>query len=65
MMLNGASPTLRFEVLSENPVFRRDPDGRAAFAFLTAREYEDEMTVLQQGANTMPVLWKMVMKVDP
>ena len=49
VVLNDASPLLRFEALSGRPVFCRDPDRRAVFASLTAREYEDECAVLQQG----------------
>jgi len=49
VVLNDASPMLRFLALSGKPVFCRDADGRAAFASLAAREYEDEMAVLRRG----------------
>jgi len=41
--LNGASPILRFAAISGRPVYTRDPEQRATFVSLTAREYEDEM----------------------
>lgn len=49
VVLNEASPVLRFEAISGRPVFCRDRGRRAEFASLTAREYEDEMAMLQQA----------------
>lgn len=46
--LNDASPVLRFEAISGRPVFCRDAGARAWFASLTAREYEDEMAMVQR-----------------
>ena len=43
VVLNDASPTLRFEAVSGCPVYVTDMEHRATFASLTAREYEDEM----------------------
>ena len=49
VILNEANPILRFEALSGRRLFCRD-DGRcAAFASLTAREYEDEMAQWQRA----------------
>jgi len=45
--LNGASPILRFEAISGRAVYCRDAGERAIFASLTAREYEDEMAMVQ------------------
>lgn len=45
VVLNEASPILRFEAISGRPVFCRDAGQRAIFASLTAREYEDEMAM--------------------
>lgn len=45
--LNGASPILRFEAISGRAVYCQNPEERAAFASLTAREYEDEMAMVQ------------------
>ena len=43
VVLNDASPTLRFEAVSGRPVYVADMERRATFASLTAREYEDEL----------------------
>ncbi len=43
LVLNDASPILRFEAVSGYPVYVTDTERRATFASLTAREYEDEM----------------------
>ncbi len=43
VVLNDASPILRFEAASGRPVYVNDLESRAAFVSLTAREYEDEM----------------------
>jgi len=45
VVLNDASPILRFEAISGRPIFCRDAGQRAVFASLTAREYEDEMAM--------------------
>ncbi len=46
--LNDANPILRFEAISGRAVFCRDAGRRAEFASLTAREYEDEMALLER-----------------
>jgi predicted nucleotidyltransferase len=46
--LNEANPILRFEAISGRAVFCRDASRRAEFASLTAREYEDEMVLLER-----------------
>lgn len=51
LVLNEASPIVRFEVISGQPVFCRDAGRRAEFASLTAREYEDEMAMLRRAMN--------------
>lgn len=43
VVLNEASPILRFEAVSGAPVYTADMERRAGFVSLTAREYEDEM----------------------
>ena len=45
--LNGASVILRFEAISGRAVYCRDAGERAIFASLTAREYEDEMAMVE------------------
>lgn len=45
VVLNGASPILRFEALCGKRVYCADEDRCAEFASLTAREYEDEMAM--------------------
>ena len=47
--LNGASSVLRFEALQGRPLYCRDPERRAEFASLAAREYEDDMALAQRG----------------
>lgn len=47
VVLNGASPVLRFEAVSGRCVYSRDPADRVDFVSLTAREYEDEMGMLR------------------
>ena len=51
IVLNEASPTLRFEAISGRPLFCRDADRRAEFASLTAREYEDEMAMVAKAMS--------------
>jgi predicted nucleotidyltransferase len=51
LVLNEASPIVRFEAVSGQPVFCRDAGRRAEFASLTAREYEDEMAMLCRAMN--------------
>ena len=48
VVLNNASPILRFEAVSGLSVFVHDPDKAAAFVSLTAREYEDETALSQR-----------------
>jgi len=43
VVLNGASPILRFETVSGRAIYTADLASRATFVSLTAREYEDEM----------------------
>lgn len=46
--LNDANPILRFEAISGRAIFCRDTGRRAEFASLTAREYEDEMAMVER-----------------
>ncbi len=46
--LNEANPILRFEAISGRAIFCRDAGRRAEFASLTAREYEDEMAMVER-----------------
>lgn len=43
VVLNDASPILRFEAVSGRPVYVADRERCAAFVSMTVREYEDEM----------------------
>jgi predicted nucleotidyltransferase len=49
VVLNEASPILRFEAVSGAPVYTSDVEARAEFVSLTAREYEDEMAQWQRA----------------
>lgn len=49
VILNRASSILSFEALSGRLIFCRDEAATAAFASLTAREYEDDVAFLRQG----------------
>jgi predicted nucleotidyltransferase len=49
VVLNDANPILRFEAISGQVLFCRDPNRRAAFVSLTAREYEDAMALWERG----------------
>jgi len=49
VVLNEASPILRFEAISGRPVYVADRENRATFVSLTAREYEDEMAQWRQA----------------
>jgi predicted nucleotidyltransferase len=49
VVLNEANPILCFEAISGRLLFCRDAGRRAAFASLTAREYEDAMAFWQRG----------------
>lgn len=51
LVLNDAAPIARFEAISGRPVFCRDRFRRAEFVSLGAREYEDEMALLQRGVE--------------
>jgi len=46
--LNDAGAVLRFESLSGNRLVCRDSEKCADFASMTAREYEDEMAMLNR-----------------
>lgn len=52
LALNEANPIVRFEAISGQAVFSRDAGRRAEFASLTAREYEDEMALLERWVRT-------------
>ena len=49
VVLNHASPILRFEAVSGRLLFCRDAGRRAAFVSLTAREYEESMAMVQRA----------------
>jgi hypothetical protein len=49
VVLNGASPWLRFEALRGRRVHSRDRSKEAVFASLTAREYEDERAMFEKA----------------
>ncbi len=49
VVLNEATSLLRFEAISGRPIYCRDPDERAAFVSLAAREYEDDMALFCAG----------------
>jgi predicted nucleotidyltransferase len=51
VVLNEASPILRFEAVSGRPVYTADRQSRATFVSLTAREYEDEMAQWKRALN--------------
>ena len=51
VILNGASPILRFEAVCGRAVYTADLETRATFVSLTAREYEDEMAQYQRALN--------------
>lgn len=53
VVLNDASPILRFEAVSGRPVYTADMEARAAFVSLTAREYEDEMAQWHRAFKLM------------
>ena len=48
VVLNDASPILRFEALCGMRIYCRDEERCAEFASLTAREYEDEMALCER-----------------
>ena len=54
VVLNNASPILRFEAVSGRPVYVADNEARATFVSLTAREYEDEMAQWQRALTAGP-----------
>ena len=49
VVLNGASPWLRFEALRGRRIHSRDRSKEAEFASLTAREYEDERAMFEKA----------------
>lgn len=49
VVLNGASPILRFEAVSGRLLSDQERAGRVAFVSLTAREYEHSMAMLERG----------------
>jgi predicted nucleotidyltransferase len=53
VVLNEASPILRFEVTCGRLLFCRDIARLAEFVSLTAREYEDEMAFLQRAVYAL------------
>jgi len=50
--LNDASPILRFEVISGRRLFCRDKSRYAGHVSLWAREYEDEMAMIEKSINS-------------
>ena len=46
---DASTPMLRFEVISGRSIYCRNPQRRAEFVSLAAREYEDEMAFLKRG----------------
>ena len=48
VVLNGASSVLRFEAASGRMLHSSDPEAVAGFVSLAAREYEDEMAMMQK-----------------
>ncbi len=46
---DASTPILRFEVISGRSIYCRNPQRRAEFVSLAAREYEDEMAFLERG----------------
>jgi predicted nucleotidyltransferase len=48
VVLNDASPVLRFEALCGMRIYCQDEERCAEFASLTAREYEDEMAMCER-----------------
>ncbi len=53
VVLNEASPILRFEVTCGRLLFCRDMPRLAEFVSLTAREYEDEMAFLRRAVDAL------------
>jgi predicted nucleotidyltransferase len=53
VVLNEASPILRFEVTCGRLLFCRDMARLAEFVSLTAREYEDEMAFLHRAVDAL------------
>ena len=49
---DASTPMLRFEVISGRSIYCRNPQRRAEFVSLAAREYEDEMAFLERGMKT-------------
>jgi predicted nucleotidyltransferase len=49
--LNDASSILRFEAVRGHLLFERSTDTRAGFVSLTAREYEDEMGMIEKALS--------------
>ncbi len=49
VVLNDASPVLRFEAISGRRIFCRDQERFADFFSLTARKYEEAMIYLNRG----------------
>lgn len=49
VVLNEASPILRFEAVSGRLVYCREREAMAGFVSLTAREYEDSMALARRG----------------
>jgi predicted nucleotidyltransferase len=48
VVLNDSSPVLRFEALQGRLLFCRDLERCAGFVSLSAREYEDEMAMVER-----------------
>jgi predicted nucleotidyltransferase len=58
VILNDASPVLRFEAVSGNRIFSREKVKEAEFASITAREYEDETAMLNKALSFHSLLHK-------
>ena len=53
VVLNEASSILRFEAIGGRLLACSDPEVRAAFCSLTAREYEDDMAQLERAYQSL------------
>lgn len=58
VLLNDASPIMRFEAVSGKLLFCRDVSAMAGFVSLTAREYEDEMAQWQRAVQRSKIAEK-------
>jgi len=56
VLLNQASPVVRFEAVCGRLIFCRCTTQRVAFVSLTAREYEDSMAMIQRALDARATL---------